>query len=171
MEVFEHQQERLLGREHLHGFSQFAQHPLLRHSPAASLQRVNLGIRQQSWHLQEPARRGVVQCFYDMPSMWAATYLAESLKEGQIRFSYTVLLNTLPAAKPYRFHGDYLGYEGVYQRGFANARFAHDKDDLALALLRLPPPLLQSCQFCLASDHQPGMADRHRPRVCRYRYS
>jgi hypothetical protein len=142
MQVFEHQQEWLLSREHLHGFSQFAQHPLLRHSPATSLQCVDLGIQQQRWHLQQPTRRGVVQYLDETRSMWATTYLAESLKEGQIRFSSAVLLNTLPATEPYRFHGDDLGYEGIYQRGFAYTRFAHDKDDLALALLRLRPPLL-----------------------------
>jgi hypothetical protein len=60
----------------------------------------------------------------------------EDLENGKVRFAYAVMSDTLPACYPQCWMLGNLFQERLDERGFADAGFARDENDLAFATKR-----------------------------------
>src|SRR5215217_6859262 len=71
----------------------------------------------------------------------------------QVRFTRTVLLQTLPSAYANRSVCRNCSCKRVHQRGLPDARFSSDKPDLTFAPQHSSQPAMHARESLIASDH------------------
>jgi hypothetical protein len=151
LEVFEHEEQRLRRGQHLDRLRELTEHSLpsrTLHPPPHSLE---LRIRDQGGHLDEPRGRVTGE---DRPHLRALRQTAEAperLEERQIGLAGSEVLDALAAGRSDAAAVE-RPHEGVDERRLADARLAGDEHDAPGPRLRLREPALELLQLRLAAD-------------------
>ena len=163
VEIFEHQDERPLRRQHLERVGQLAQHAVARRAGDPALCRLELRIGGERRQLDEPGRRVPRQHARHVRALRGAAEAPERLEHRQIGLALAEVLHALAARRPDAARLRRRD-EGVHERGLADPRLARHEGETARARLRLGEDLRQLAQIGSRAPRRARAAPRGRAR-------
>jgi hypothetical protein len=140
VQILEHQDQRLLGRQGLQRLGELPQHAFACGAQHPTLHGFERGRRQQPWHLHQPGGGVLGQRRHQPLAVWPATELSQGVEDRQVRFAGAVVLDTLPPRQPQIWIVYHLRHKGIHDRGLAQPGLACDKPDLPYAAPRPRQP-------------------------------
>ena len=99
VQVFQHEDQRMLGSERLQRVCHLAQHALTGSAQDLGLQRLPLRGRNERRHLCQPCRRILAETFDNLPSV-CSSKPRESIQNRHVGFAGAVVFQALAAGDP-----------------------------------------------------------------------
>ena len=151
LQILEHENERLLRGERLHGFGELEQAAFPARYGRASTQALDGRVVHPPRKLQQPAGRATRQRRDDVVTPRLVAQPAQQVEDRRTAFAAPVQLQCLTARA-----ADAVGAESVEElveeRRFSRAGFARDQDDLTLAAACARRRLVQGRLLGVAPD-------------------
>jgi hypothetical protein len=143
VQVFEHEHQRRVGRQHLECLGEFAAHAGRGCPRHLALQPFQLRLAHQPRELHQPQGRIPPQHRQDRVARRPVTQLPQRLEDRQVRFPLAIVRGALPPPDPPHVLGRTVGQKLIDHRRLANPNVAADEDELARALGCALEPVLQ----------------------------
>lgn len=152
VEVLEHEDERLRGRQVLDGLAELEQPPVPARVGRPSAQALGRGVVHPAGQLEQPPRGPARQRLDDVGALGLVAEPAQQVEHRGAAFDAALELEGLAARAADVAVGAQALEEVVEQGGLAGAGLARDEDDLAVAALCPRERFVQSCLLGLAPD-------------------
>ena len=143
LQVFEHEHQRGVGRQHVERLGEFAAHAGRGRPGHLALEPFQLRLAHQPRELYQPQGRIPPQHRQDRVARRSVAQLPQRLEERQVRFPLAIVLGALPPPDPPRAPGRTVGQKLIDHRRLANPDVAADEDELARAVGGALEPVLQ----------------------------
>ena len=150
LQVFEHQHQWGVGRQHIERLGEFAAHAGRGRPGHLALEPFQLRLAHQPRELYQPQGRIPPQHRQDRVARRPTAQLPQRLEEWQVRFPLAIMLDALPPPEPPRTPGRTVGQKPIDHRRLANADVAAHEDKLARAVGGALEPILQPRDVLLA---------------------
>ena len=150
LQVFEHEHQWGVGRQHIERLGEFAAHAGRGRPGHLALEPFQLRLAHQPRELYQPQGRIPPQHRQDRVARRPAAQLPQRLEERQVRFPLTIVRGALPPPDPPYAPGRTVGQKLIDHGCLANADVAADEDELARAVGGALEPVLQPRDGLLA---------------------
>src|SRR5262249_32556344 len=131
MEIFQHQHQRILGRDRLQRFAYFPQHTLARGTQDLPLEGLSLLAFHERRELHQPCGCTLCEYLHQSTSFRTAHKFAESGEHGVVGFLSSKTLDALAASESQFRNANSSTVEFIHKRGFPDPSLTCHEDDLS----------------------------------------